>query len=200
MKTLYSTLIFVLSLGIVCFAKEQGLLIDDFENTLSGGPSGTVDFGAGGGSTVEVSASTDTKYSGKQSIKIVYNAVAGGYMWVARGFELDVKNADWLIKPQAVDWKRYTALSFYMYGSDSKARIAFDIKDKGNELWRFMVDDNFKGWKKIICPFKEFFVRTDWQPNSADKNSLLDFPLKNFQFEPRPVAKGTLYFDTVALE
>jgi hypothetical protein len=199
-KTLYSTLIFVLSLGIVCFAKEQGLLIDDFENTLSGGPSGTVDFGAGGGSTVEVSASTDTKYSGKQSIKIVYNAVAGGYMWVARGFELDVKNADWLIKPQAVDWKRYTALSFYMYGSDSKARIAFDIKDKGNELWRFMVDDNFKGWKKIICPFKEFFVRTDWQPNSADKNSLLDFPLKNFQFEPRPVAKGTLYFDTVALE
>lgn len=200
MKIPHLTMILVLSLGIVCFAEEQGLLIDDFENQLSAGPSGTVDFGAGGGSSVEVTASSDTKHCGNQSIKVTYDAVPGGYMWVARGFQLDVKNADWLIKSQDIDWKKYNAISFYVYGSDSGANIAFDIKDNGNELWRFMIDDNFKGWKKIICPFKEFFARSDWQPDGADKNSQLDFPLKSFQFEPRPVAKGTVYFDCVELQ
>ncbi len=200
MRILHLTMILVLSSGIVCFAEKQGLLIDDFENQVSGGPSGTVDFGAGGGSSVEVTASSDTRHSGSQSIKVIYDAVPGGYIWVARGFELDVENADWLIKPQDIDWKKYNAISFYIYGSNSGAKIAFDIKDNGNELWRFMIDDNFKGWNKIICPFKEFFARSDWQPDSADKNSQLDFPLKSFQFEPRPVAKGTVYFDCVELE
>ena len=86
-----------------------------------------------------------------------------------------------------------------MYGSDSKTKVAFDIKDNGNEMWRFMLEDNFKGWKQIVCPFKDFFARGDWQPNSADKNYTLDFPIKSFQFEPLPEAKGALYFDDVRL-
>jgi hypothetical protein len=120
-------------------------------------------------------------------------------MWLARGFDLDAKNAQWLIKPLDIDWAKYKAISFYMYGSDSKAKIALDIKDNGNELWRFMFEDNFEGWKQIVCPFNEFFVRADWQPDNADKNATLDFPLKSFQFEPRPEAKGTVYFDDVQL-
>ena len=179
--------------------KKQNLLLDDFEGEISGGPEGTVDFGAGAGSSLQVKAATDIKNTGAQSLRLVYDAVSGGYMWVARGFGLDAKHAAWLVKHDEINWPQYQAWSFYMYGSDSKAKIAFDIKDNGNELWRFMVEDNFKGWKQIVCPFCEFFARGDWQPDNAEKNATLDFPIKSFQFEPRPVAKGVTYFDTVEL-
>lgn len=197
MKTLY--FILILFIAIPCFAQDKGLLIDDFEGAISGGPEGTVDFGAGNGSSVEVVADNKIKYSGQQSIKVTYDAAPGGYMWVARGFDLDAKNAGWQVLPQDIDWSKFNAISFYMYGSDSKAGITFDIKDNGNEMWRFMLEDNFQGWKQVVCPFNEFFSRGDWQPDSADKNAALDFPIKSFQFEPRPEAKGVAYFDSVEL-
>lgn len=199
MRLTYLFLAFMLCFGVACFAQEKGLLIDDFEGAVSGGAEGTVDFGAGNGSSVEVTASTDIKYSGKQSLKVFYNALAGGYIYVAKGFGLDAKNSAWLIKPENIDWKKYNAIAFYIYGSGSKAKLAFDIKDSGNEIWRFEVSDNFKGWKQLICPFAQFFARGDWQPDTADKNANLDFPIKSYQFEPLPEAKGTLYFDEVSL-
>lgn len=178
----------------------KGFMLDDFEGPITGGPEGTVDFGAGGGSLVNVLAATDIKQSGNQAIKVEYDAIAGGYMWVARGYDLDVEGAAcWSSKPADINWKDYNAISFYMYGQDSKANIAFDIKDNGNEMLRFMVEDNFTGWKQIICPFEQFFSRSDWQPNNADKNDVLDFPIKSFQFEPLPESKGVLYFDAVEL-
>ncbi|MDD5565406.1 MAG: carbohydrate binding domain-containing protein [Candidatus Omnitrophica bacterium] len=199
MKRLCVCLVCWFVLGIVSFARGSTILLDDFENMLIGGPAGTVDFGAGGGSTIEVSGARDIKYSGSQSLKIKYDAVSDGYMWVARGFGLDSKHTDWLLKPDAIGWQKVKAITFYMYGSDSKTMIAFDIKDNGNEMWRFMIEDNFKGWKQIVCPLPEFFARGDWQPDSADKNAVLDYPIKSFQFEPRPQAKGVLYFDKVEL-
>lgn len=192
-------LFFIFGVIAFAFAQSESLLIDDFEGVISGSPLGTVDFGAGAGSILEVSADAKIKYSGKQSLKAQYDAVSGGYMWIARGFGLDAQNSAWLIKPEEIIWKDYSAFSFYLYGSSSKVQIAFDIKDSGNEMWRFLVEDNFAGWKQIVCPFKDFFVRDDWQPDSADKNAILDFPIKSFQFEPRPEAKGTLYFDSVSL-
>lgn len=199
MRILFLILIFFLSVATFCFAQENTLLIDDFENPISGGPEGTVDYGAGGGSWVDVISDTNIKYSGKQSLKVTYEAEGGGYMWIAKGFDLDAKNADWLLKSEDIDWQRFGAISFYMYGNDSKTRIAFDIRDNGFEMWRFMFEDDFTGWKRITCPFNEFFCRSDWQPNNADKNATLDFPIKSFQFEPRPEAKGVLYFDKVEL-
>ncbi len=199
MKLLIVILFFVFCVVGSCPAQEKELLIDGFEVAISGGPEGTLDFGAGGGSSVEVTAATDIKNSGNQAIKVTYTAVSGGYMWVARGFNLDAKNAGWLVKPEEIDWKEYNAVSFYMYGSDTKAKVAFDLEDNGNEMWRFIVEDNFKGWKEIVCPFSEFFARGDWQPDSADKNATMDFPLKSYQFEVLPPAKGTLYFDDVKL-
>jgi hypothetical protein len=86
-----------------------------------------------------------------------------------------------------------------MYGNDSKTRVAVDLKDSGNEMWRIIVTDDFKGWKQVVCPLKDFFARSDWQPDNADKNGAIDFPLKSYQFEPLAVAKGTLYFDDVEL-
>jgi hypothetical protein len=191
--------VLIMFLLLSSMAQAKSILIDDFENELKGGQEGTVDYGAGAGSTIEVAAATDIKYSGKQSLKVSFDAINDGYMWVARGFDLDVKNAVWLVDPRTIDWAKVKSISFYIYGSDSKTKIAFDIKDNGNEMWRFMVEDDFKGWKKTVCPLNGFFARTDWQPDTADKNAALDLPLKSFQFEPRPAAKGMLYFDDVEL-
>jgi len=180
-------------------AQEKGLLIDDFEGAISGGPEGTVDFGTGENSKVEVTAATDIKHTGNQSLKVTYNALPGGYMWVARGFNLDAKNTAWLVKPEEIDWKKYNAISFWMYGSNSGTNIAFDVKDNGKEIYRFMLTDDFTGWKQIECPFSDFYPRGDWQPDGADKNGALDFPIKSYQFEPKAEAKGVVYFDTVEL-
>ena len=178
----------------------HGLMIDDFEGAITGGEDGTVDFGAGNGSTINVAASTDIKQTGSQAIKLEYGAIAGGYMWAARGFGLDAKNAGcWLKKSEEINWKDYNAIAFYMYGQGSKAMIAFDMKDNENEIFRFLVEDNFNGWKQIVCPFAQFSSRSDWQPGNANKNDIIDFPVKSFQFEPLPENKDILYFDTVEL-
>jgi hypothetical protein len=196
--------LFLLAVGVflatqVCLAAGNNLLIDDFEIAVSNGPEGTVDFGSGNGSTVEVTQATDIKNTGNQSLKVVYDAVSGGYIYVARGSGLDAKNAQWAVKPADIKWEDYSAISFYVYGTNSKAKIAFDIKDNGGEIWRFITDDDFKGWKKVIVSFDKFVVRDDWQPDGADKNGQIDFPIKVVQFEPLPGSKGTLYFDTVEL-
>ncbi|MDD2927982.1 MAG: carbohydrate binding domain-containing protein [Candidatus Omnitrophica bacterium] len=196
---LLATAILFGCLGI-SFAADADLLVDDFEIIeISTGPQGTVDFGAGNGSAVSVSAATDIKNTGKQSLKVDFEAGNGGYIYVAKGKGLDAANAHWSINPEDIQWVEYQGFSFYMYGTNSRARIAFDIKDNGNELWRFVVADDFKGWKKIVCNFDKFMVRDDWQPGSADKNAKIDFPIKIFQFEPLAESKGTLYFDTVEL-
>ena len=180
-------------------AEGNNLLLDDFEITVCGGPEGTVDFGSGNGSTVEVTPATDIKHTGNQSLRITYEAIDGGYIYIARGSGLDAKNAQWTVKPTDVKWENYSAISFYVYGTDSKAKIAFDIKDNGGEIWRFITDDDFKGWKKVVVGFDKFVMRDDWQPDGADKNGVIDFPIKVFQFEPLPGSSGTLYFDTVEL-
>lgn len=190
-----------LVLTAIAYAQENNeVLLDDFEGVISGGENGTVDFGSGGGSTVEVSASGETKYHGQQALEVKFDAVSGGYMWVGRGYDLTVKGAGaWLLEPKDIDFTKFNAISFYMYGADTKAQIAIDIVDNGFEYWRYLIDDNFTGWKEFTIAFSDFFVRGDWQPDKADKNSELNFPVKVFQFEPRPEAKGRFYFDYVRL-
>ena len=201
-KTVYLLVIAVslFVLSVQGFANKS-LVLDDFEGDIIMGPNGTIDAGAGNGSSVDVKADKTLKMSGEQSLKIVYDAVAGGYLWIARGYGLDVKGAArWNIEPEKINWSNYAAINFYMYGSGSNARMAFDIKDAGGEMFRFMVTDDFKGWKLIVCPFDQFFPRGDWQPPAAEVNGKLDFPIKSFQFEPIAVAKGEFNVDLVSLE
>jgi len=186
------------ALGLSC-AEQGNLLIDDFEISVSSGPGGTVDFGAGNGSVVNVTAATEIKQTGKQALKVDFDAVSGGYMYVARGEGLDAHNTGWLVDPDSIKWEDYKAFSFYMYGTGSKGMIAFDLKDNGNEIWRFIVEDNFNGWRQVICNFDQFLARGDWQPQAADNNAVLNFPVRSFQFEPLPPLKGTIYLDTVEL-
>jgi len=178
-----------------CSSTPAQALIDSFEGVIS--PE-TVDFGSSENSSLSVEAATELRVCGEQSLRLDYDLKPGGYMWVARGYDLDVKGASsWVVKPDDIKWKRYNALSLYMYGSNTGGVIAFDVKDSQGELWRFLLDDDFKGWRKIICPWNEFFVRGDWQPQDANKNEILDFPIKSFQFEPRLAGKGVYYFDCV---
>ncbi|TAN62995.1 hypothetical protein EPN16_00515 [bacterium] len=190
------------SLTALVFAQmgDNELLLDDFEGAISAGEQGTVDFGAGGGSSVEVIASKETKYRGEQALEVKFDAVDGGYMWVSRGYGLTVKGAGaWQVEPKDIDFTKYDAISFYMYGADTKTQVAVDLVDSGSEYWRYLIEDDFTGWKEFTIPFSDFFARGDWQPEKAEKNTVLDFPVKVFQFEPRPAAKGTLYFDYVRL-
>ncbi|MDD5129697.1 MAG: carbohydrate binding domain-containing protein [Candidatus Omnitrophica bacterium] len=198
-KAFFLVVVLILLAAGNCLAEGDNLLLDDFEVTVTSGLDGTVDSGAGNGSSVQVSAATDIKNSGNQALKVVYDAVSGGYIYVARGSGLDAKNANWKIKPSDIKWEDYSAISFYVYGTNSKAKIAFDVKDSGGEIWRFVTEDDFTGWKRVIVTFDKLMVRDDWQPQDADKNGVLDFPIKIFQFEPLPGSKGTLYFDTVEL-
>ncbi len=185
-----------------CAQEESKVLVlDDFEGEIIVGMGGTIDAGSGNGSSVEVSADKANKKNGQQSLKITYDAVSGGYIWVARGYDLDVKGAaKWLIAPEKIDFAKYGAVSFYLLDSGSGTRIAFDVKDAGGEIFRFIVTDDTKDWKQVICPFDQFVARSDWQPQTAIANGTLDFPIKSFQFEPLPVSKGTINIDEVALE
>lgn len=180
-----------------CSRPQKELLIDSFEGELS---HNTVDYGTSEGSSLTVGPSKELKVCGEQSLKLDYNLKPSGYMWVARGFNLDVEGAArWLVPPEDIDWSAYNAFSIYMYGSNSQGIIAFDIKDAGGEMWRFLLEDDFEGWKEIVCPFNQFFVRKDWQPQDAERNEILDFPIMSFQFEPRFPPQGTYLFDCVKL-
>jgi len=180
-----------------CFFQQGSLLLDDFEGVLS--PK-TVDFGGGNGSEIKVSSSNKVFFDGKQSLKIEYNSVPSGYMWVARGYGLDVKGAaQWKEDPKNIKWKKYKGLSFALYGQGKGATIAVDIKDKNKEIFRTMIKDDTKGWKTFICPFSGFFSRSDWQPETALVDNVLDFPVMSFQVEVRSLGKGVIYLDKLEL-
>ncbi len=192
-------IMFFLIIGILagCSNAPVEVMIDSFEGSIT---KETVDYGAAEGSSLKVEADTGIKMCDAQSLKIEYDLKPSGYMWIARGYNLDVKGAGkWIVEPKDIKWRAYNAISLQMYGSNSGGVVAFDIKDKGGEIWRYIIDDDFTGWKEITCRFKDFFLRCDWQPDSAEKNEMLDFPVMSFQFEPRLPGKGIYYFDCVRL-
>jgi len=192
----FGLIVLWLAIGFIgCSNAPAEVAIDSFEGAIN---KETVDYGASEGSLLKVEADTKIKVCGTQSLKIDYELKPSGYMWIARGYDLDVKGAaKWEIDPQNIKWRAYNAISLQMYGTGSNGVVAFDIKDKGGEIWRYIIDDDFTGWKEIVCPFKAFFPRRDWQPDSATKNETLDFPVMSFQFEPRLPGKGVYYFDCV---
>lgn len=180
-----------------CAKGPSELLLDSFEGPID---KDSVDFGSSENSSLKVTADLQVKVCGEQSLKLDYELNPSGYMWVARGYGLDVKGAaKWEVPPQDIEWSRYNAFSLFMYGRDSGGVIAFDLKDSGGELWRFFLDDDTSGWKEVICPLAEFFPRGDWQPEDSDGNQVLDFPVMSFQFEPRIIGKGIYYFDCLKL-
>jgi len=177
------------------FSAPAVVLLDSFEGILN---QKTVDYGSADNSGLNIKADNELKVCGEQSLRLEYQLHPSGYMWAARGYGLDVKGAaKWEIEPTAVKWKAYDAFSIQMHGNNSGAVIAFDIKDSGGEVWRSLLDDDFTGWKEIIIPIKNFFPRSDWQPDTAEKNEVLDYPVKSFQFEPRLPGARSHNFDCI---
>jgi hypothetical protein len=180
-----------------CMPPPQDLVLDSFEGLIN---QETVDYGISEGSTIVVTADNHDPVCGQQALRVAYNLKPSGYMWIARGYGLDVEGAaKWNYRPQEIPWKRYNAISVQMKGTGSGGVVAFDLKDSGGELWRFFLDDDFQGWKEIVCRFDEFSPRSDWQPETADNNEILDFPIMSFQFEPRLRGVGIYMFDCVSV-
>ncbi len=176
--------------------QEPDLLLDSFEGEID---SNTVDFGASDNSYISAEASSKA-LCGTQSLKLSYRLNISGYMWTARGYKLDAEEAGrWQIKPEEISWENYKAVTLAMYGQNSGAIYAFDLKDSGGELWRYLIDDDFQGWKKIILPFDSFFSRSDWQPEDAEVTKNLDFPVYSYQFEPLVPGEKSVYFDCIGL-
>lgn len=175
------------------------LVIDSFEGNIIGGEDATVDYGSGAGATVLVSGVKQPVKHGSQSIKIVYDAASGGYMWIARGYNLDQKNAgQWLVHPEKINWNNFDAIVFDLYGEGSGNEIAVDLVDSGREYCRAELKDDTNGWKEFVIPFFDFSERTDWQPDNALQNHMIDYPIMVFQFEPLE-GSGTIYIDKVSL-
>lgn len=175
------------------------LIIDSFEGQLIGGPAATVDYGSGSGAKVDIYPSKNPVIHGKQSLKIVYDASQGGYMWIARGYNLTIPTAaQWKTPPSKIKWDNYDAFCFFIYGNATNNEIAIDLIDNGKEYCRYTIKDDTQGWKEIIIPFNEFKTRTDWQPDSATRNNIMDFPINAFQFEPKE-ATGEVFIDKVYL-
>lgn len=196
-KVMFKGILVVLFVGGCVMGPSKPLMLDDFEGKIN---EETVDFGSGSGSEVKVVADEEVVNTGEQSLKISYKAVPSGYMWVARGYELDVKGADkWLRPPQDIRWESYGGFSFHIYSEKKGVMIVFDVKDKNKEMWRKVFTLKKKGWQKIEVPFDKLFARTDWQPEKATLNGELDYPIKSYQFEIRTPGEGVLYVDTVKL-
>ncbi len=190
MRLLYVLLLLIM---VGCSNAPKEVLIDDFEGPLN---QETVDYGSSDNSTLSVSPDRANKVCGQQALKLTYELKPTGYMWAARGYNLDVKGAgQWLVKPEEVAWEKYEAISLQMYGQGNGQIIAFDLKDKGGEIWRFVLDDEVAGWREIICPLEQFFPREDWQPETAERNQVIDFPILSFQFEPRSLGVSECTFD-----
>lgn len=201
-KIIIGVLVVIIAGFIYYILQKQGaplLVIDSFEGKITGGPDATVDYGSGAGAKVSVFPEKAVVYHGRQSLKIVYDNSEGGYMWIARGYNLTIENAaQWVVRPEKIKWDKYDTLVFYLYGEGNGNDIAVDIIDSGKEYWRYLIKDDTKGWKEVVISFSSFSVRTDWQPDSADRNNKMDFPINVFQFEPK-TGMGIVYMDKVCL-
>jgi hypothetical protein len=195
-KRVFQWLFMLVFIG--CALSPAGpLLIDDFEGKTN---KETVDFGAGNDSFIDVRAAKDIVNTGEQSLMISYKVVPSGYMWTARGYGLDVKGAgQWLTQPEKIKWQKYEGFSFYIHSEKKGIILAFDVKDRDNEMWRKVFTLKDTGWHKIEIPFDKMFTRTDWQPGQAVLNEELDFPIKSYQLEVVSLGEGTLHIDTVEL-
>ena len=56
-----------------------------------------------------------------------------------------------------IRWSGFKGVSLQMFGTNSGGKVAFDIKDSGSEMWRFVLEDNFSGWNNILYSVRGIF-------------------------------------------
>lgn len=176
-------------------SKDGSLMLDSFGGELG---LSTVACGASSDSSILVEPDTKIKSCGKQSMKVIYNLSKTGNVHCAKGYGLEVPKSRWEISFETVDWLGYGAFSIQFYGNNS-GEVAFDLLDNGGEIYRFMILDNFKGWKEIIIPFSALKPLSDFHQQKAHGNNQIDLPIKAFQLEPMTSGKGSFNVDCVKL-
>ncbi len=201
MRKIFIIITFVLLIPALRIFAMTNLLIDDFEGSISSGPIESVGTGANGSSTIKIAPDTTIKYSGKQSLKVTFDtSEKTGAAWVTRGYELEeTPNSSWLVKPEEIAWEQYAAISFYIYGANSRSIIKLHIIDSDHEVLEYTLKDDFTGWNKLTCAFADFYTSPSWQSKNAKTNGQVDFPIKSFTFIFPLGQKGTLYFDHAEL-
>jgi beta-glucanase (GH16 family) len=77
------------------------------------------------------------------------------------------------------DWSSFTAVSFWLYGTNSGQSFQFEIFDNRSdptidtaERFDTIFTDDFNGWQKITIPFSDFTRATDFQPAGAPDDGL----------------------------
>lgn len=101
---------------------------------------------------------------------------------------------------EKISWESYGAISFWLQGAGTGAKIAVDVEDDEGEFHRFMVTDDTRERKQAVCPFDAFFPRAYGQPIMTEPNGEIDFPIKSLRFELMTRATGPVLVDQVSLE
>jgi len=182
---------------------KKNLLIDSFEGKIG---VDTVDYGSSSDSSMTASSTKKYSQCGTHSMQLDYNLKKGGYVYCAKGSGVHLRRdsstwqtgqAGWRVHPDSIKWGDYRAFKISLRGT--RGRVAIDVKDSGGELLRKYVYLKKEGWNHFEIPFSKFSSRSDWQPETAVKNGMIDFPLNSFQIEPKSPGQGTLYVDCVTL-
>jgi beta-glucosidase len=173
-------------------AKEEGskeakpvaesILITDFEDS-----SQELITYAGPQSKVTAVYSTEQAKSGKQSAKVTHNTK-------------DWAGALVVVPKEKGNWTGMKTYRMWVYGSGSNSKFYVDLEDAQKEQFRYVLTDDFKGWKEIVIPLSDFKWRTDWQAPDAVLNKKFDFPMMTVQFCTANLANCTLYFDDIVID
>ncbi|WP_214320443.1 glycoside hydrolase family 3 N-terminal domain-containing protein [Nonomuraea sediminis] len=161
------------------------LTITDFEG--DGLPPGVFAWGNDGPSTPALAVQADTERGGRV-LKVDYHVSQWG------GWSHDLTTAQ--------DWSPYEGFSFWVKGTASGQKVAFEIKDGGagagsSELFESSFTDTSASWRQIKVPFTEFTRRTDYQPGGAPTDGELDLVAMWGYAMRLPTTSGTLLWDDV---
>jgi beta-glucosidase len=176
--------------SIPAAAASEPLTITDFES--AGVPSGVYAWGNDAASTptltIEPGADRPGAPATNRALKSVYNVSQWG------GWSHDLTAAQ--------DWSPYEGFSFWVNGTGSGQKIAFEIKDGGGsagsaELFESSFTDDTAGWRQVKVAFADFTRRSDYQPGGAPTDGQLDLVAMWGYSMRLPTATGTLTWDDV---
>ena len=91
--------------------------------------------------------------------------------------------------PLGQDWSASKYISFYVYGANSNAEIALQIRfmGHGGENWvDYRWKDNFSGWKKLVFELDN---------PSATSGQIVWTDVQQVLFRPLTIIDAILYFD-----
>ena len=75
----------------------------------------------------------------------------------------------------SMDWSTWLGVTFWVYGADSGGVLLFEIQENRNpgsmvndvEVWSYSFQDNFTGWKTVLCPLEQISPQGDWERRPA---------------------------------